>query len=186
MNRPLPTHQQVRTSMETELDASRSAGRRATVSNVEKQLGVTHATFYRNYPGQIAWFKAQLVARREGAVAVRDTVKHQDDLDRLRRENTDLRKQLRIYAEAIRQLSMDKALLEDKLQVLTGTTDLDERRRQQDLRGVSQRETEARVAAGEGSALGVGEHGRRLGPPGHLDGLPAPGPHRPGGAGAAP
>ncbi|MFE0778853.1 hypothetical protein [Streptomyces sp. NPDC058861] len=130
MNRPLPTDEQVRTAMEAELDESHDLGRRATVSKVEKRLGVTHATFYRNYPDQIDWFKSQLDARRQATVTVKDTAKREDDLARLRRENTDLRKQVRIYAEAIRQLTLDKATLEDKMQALEGIASLDEHRRQ--------------------------------------------------------
>jgi AcrR family transcriptional regulator len=131
VNRLLPTDEQVRTVMEAELGESRSLGRRATVSNIEKQLGVTHATFYRNYPDQIEWFKSQLDAMHKTTTTAKDSSKREDDLARLRRENTDLRKQLRIYAEAIRQLTLDKAALEDEHQALTGVTRLDERRRQQ-------------------------------------------------------
>ncbi|MER5358848.1 hypothetical protein [Streptomyces sp. NPDC002785] len=131
MNRLLPTDEQVRAAIEAELGESQALGRRATVSNVEKQLGVTHATFYRNYPDQIEWFKSQLDALRETKTTAKDSSKREDDLARLRRENTDLRKQLRIYAEAIRQLTLDKAELEDEHQALTGVTRLDERRRQQ-------------------------------------------------------
>ncbi|CAL9548354.1 hypothetical protein [Streptomyces sp. enrichment culture] len=131
MNRPLPTAEQVRSTMTAELDDSEANGRRATITNVEKQLDVTHATFYRNYPDLIEWFKAQLVARRQMAVTEKDTKKREDDLARLRRENTDLRKQVRIYAEAIRQLTLDKAALEDKVQSLAGIASLDERRRRQ-------------------------------------------------------
>ncbi|WP_326728900.1 hypothetical protein OHA74_26895 [Streptomyces phaeochromogenes] len=39
--------------METDLGENESLGRRAGVSNVENQLGVTHATSYRNYPDRI-------------------------------------------------------------------------------------------------------------------------------------
>ena len=53
-----------------------------------------------------------------------------DDLARLRRENTDLRKQVRIYAEAIRQLTLDKEALEERLQSFERVTSLDEHRRQ--------------------------------------------------------
>ncbi|WP_338484237.1 hypothetical protein VM636_08445 [Streptomyces sp. SCSIO 75703] len=131
MNRPLPTDEQVRSAMTAELDESEASGRRATASNVEKQLGVTHATFYRNYPDLIEWFKVQLVARRQEVVTEKGTSKREDDLDRLRRENTDLRKQVRIYAEAIRQLTLDKAALEDTVQSLAGIASLDDRRRRQ-------------------------------------------------------
>ncbi|MFC6061461.1 hypothetical protein [Streptomyces ochraceiscleroticus] len=130
MNRPLPTEEQVRSAMTAELAESEASDRRATVTNVEKQLGVTHATFYRNYSDLIEWFKAQLVARRQEAVTEKAASKREDDLARLRRENTDLRKQVRIYAEAIRQLTLDKSALEDELQGVTGITRLGDRRRQ--------------------------------------------------------
>ncbi|MFD5430495.1 hypothetical protein, partial [Streptomyces sp. NPDC127084] len=88
-------------------------GRRATATSVERQLGVTYATFYRDFPDLIEWFKGQLAAWRDKAGAEKDTAKREDDLARLRRENTDLHKQARIYAEAIRQLTLGKAILED-------------------------------------------------------------------------
>ncbi|MFB7851223.1 hypothetical protein ACFC34_30020 [Streptomyces sp. NPDC056053] len=117
--------------MQAELSESKVLGRRATVSNVEKSLGVTHATFYRNYPDHIEWFKTQLAHhQREAASTNKGAAKREDDLSRLRRENTDLRKQVRIYAEAIRQLTQDKATLEDEIQALSGVTRLDDRRRQ--------------------------------------------------------
>ncbi|MFD5556791.1 hypothetical protein ACFWIA_23480, partial [Streptomyces sp. NPDC127068] len=86
---------------------------------------------YLSYPDQIEWFKSQLDARRQAGTTAKDTTKREDDLARLRRENTDLRKQLRIYAEAMRQLTMDKAALEEQVQSLAGITSLDERRRRQ-------------------------------------------------------
>ncbi|GAA3372298.1 hypothetical protein GCM10017744_103260 [Streptomyces antimycoticus] len=137
MNRLLPTDAQVRTAMEAELGESQFLGRRATVSNVEKQLGVTHATFYRNYPDHIEWFKSQRDGLRETKTTANDSSKREDDLARLRRENTDRRKQLRTYAEAIRQLTLDKAALEDELQSWEGVTSLEERRRRKGDRAVT-------------------------------------------------
>ncbi|MFJ5123030.1 hypothetical protein [Kitasatospora sp. NPDC088548] len=128
MSPHLPTDAQVRTAMDTELAESKAAGRRATVTNVEKRLGVTHATFYRNYPDLIAWFKTQLADRHSSATAPKNSARADDETARLRRENSDLRKLVRIYAEAIRQLTVDKAALEDELQALSGVTSLTERR----------------------------------------------------------
>ncbi|MDH6709894.1 galactokinase [Kitasatospora sp. MAA19] len=126
-----PTDEQVRTAMESELAESEAAGRRATVTNAEKRLGVTHATFYRNYPELITWFKSQLADRHRSATTPKNSVRADDETTRLRRENTDLRKLVRIYAEAIRQLTGDKAALEDELQALGGVTNLADRRRHQ-------------------------------------------------------
>ncbi|MEU9048750.1 MULTISPECIES: hypothetical protein [unclassified Kitasatospora] len=129
MSHRLPTDEQVRTAMETELADSSAAGRRATVTSVEKRLGITHATFYRNYPEPIAWFKNQLTARRGPADTPQASTRPDDENARLRRENSDLRKLVRIYAEAIRQLTTDKANLEDQVQALSGVTSLTEHRR---------------------------------------------------------
>ncbi|MEV8326655.1 hypothetical protein [Kitasatospora sp. NPDC056731] len=127
MSHHLPTDEQARTAMESELAESEAAGRRATVTNVEKRLGVTHATFYRNYPELIAWFKTRLADRHRSATTPKNSARA-DENARLRRENSDLRKLVRIYAEAIRQLTVDKAALEDELQALSGVTSLAERR----------------------------------------------------------
>ncbi|MEU4302892.1 hypothetical protein [Kitasatospora aureofaciens] len=132
MSPHLPTDAQVRTAMETELAESKAVGRRATVTNVEKRLRVTHATFYRNYPELIAWFKSRLADRHRSATAPKNSARPDDETARLRRENSDLRKLVRIYAEAIRQLTVDKAALEDELEALSGVTSLTERRRAHD------------------------------------------------------
>ncbi|MFH8387112.1 hypothetical protein ACH4E7_40425 [Kitasatospora sp. NPDC018058] len=128
MSHHLRTDEQVRAAMESELAASEACGRRATVTGVEKRLGVPHATFYRNHPQSIAWFKSRLAGRHRPATAPKAGTRSDDEADRLRRENSDLRKLVRIYAEAIRQLTVDKAALEDELQALSGVTSLTERR----------------------------------------------------------
>ncbi len=128
MSPHLPTDEQVRIAMEAELADSEAASRRATVTNIEKRLGVTHATFYRNYPELITWFKSRLADRQRSVTAPKDGTRSDDETARLRRENSDLRKLVRIYAEAIRQLTVDKAALEDELQALSGVTSLTERR----------------------------------------------------------
>ncbi|MFJ5927591.1 hypothetical protein ACIQF6_33850 [Kitasatospora sp. NPDC092948] len=129
MSPRLPTDEQVRAAMESELAESEAAARRGTVTNVEKRLGVTHATFYRNYPELITWFKTRLADRHRSATTPKNSARADDANARLRRENSDLRKLVRIYAEAIRQLTGDKAALEDELQALSGVTNLAERRR---------------------------------------------------------
>jgi hypothetical protein len=97
-----------------------------------RALGVTHTTFYRNYPEPIAWFKSQLADRHRSVAAPTDSARADGETARLRRENSDLRKLVRIYAEAIRRLTVDKAALEDDLQALSGVTSLTERRRGHD------------------------------------------------------
>lgn len=132
MSTHLPTDEQVRTAMETELGESKAAGRRATVTNVEKRLGVTQATFYHNHPEPIAWFKSRLADRHRSATPPKDSTQADTETARLRRENSDQRKVVRTYAEAIRQLTVDKAALEEELQARSGVTSLTERRRGHD------------------------------------------------------
>ena len=132
MNRTLPNDEHVRAAMNTELEEAKTSGRRPTVTNVEKRLGIPHATFYRNYAQQVEWFKAQLAARRENTKSEPGDIERDDGLARLRQENTDLRKQLRIYAEAIRQLTLDKATLEDQIQDNARIHRLEDRRRNRD------------------------------------------------------
>ncbi|MFD5463910.1 hypothetical protein ACFWIQ_13975 [Kitasatospora sp. NPDC127059] len=128
MSPHLPTDEQVRTAMEAELAGSEAVGRRATVTTVEKRLRVTHATFYRNYPELITWFETRLADRNRSATTPKNSARADDENARLRWENSDLPKLVRIYAEAIRQLTVDKAALEDELQALSGVTSLTERR----------------------------------------------------------
>ncbi len=119
MRRALPTNESVRKELRAELDDAQEAQRRPTITNVEKRLGVAHATFYRNYPDQVEWFKDQFAQQRQTAQARGPNPKREDDLARLRRENSDLRKQVRIYAEAIRQLTLNNSSLEEQIQSQT-------------------------------------------------------------------
>jgi len=128
--RPLPTNDEVRLAMGLVLRASAETGRRPTITAVEHRLGVAHPTFYRNYPELIDWFKQQVQGRnvtRQG-----ETAAAQGDparvVARLRRENEDLRRLTRLYAEAIRQLSLDYAELEAEVNALAAVTSLDTRR----------------------------------------------------------
>jgi hypothetical protein len=67
-------------------------------------------------------------ARQEAPATARTDPSAQ--MARLRRENEDLRTLTKLYAEAIRQLTLDYAQLESKLNALAGVTPLDARREQ--------------------------------------------------------
>src|SRR4029453_6166975 len=107
--RPLPTNDEVRLAMDLVLRESAETGRRPTITAVEHRLGVAHPTFYRNYPELIDWFKQQAQGRT--ATPQGETGAAQGDpargVARLRRENEDLRRLTKLYAEAIRQLTLD-------------------------------------------------------------------------------
>jgi predicted Zn-dependent peptidase len=106
-------------------DAARD-GRRATVTTVERALDIPHATFDRNYRHLIDQFQRQ--ARQQQATDKPEPGRAATDTDktitRLRRENEDLRRLVKIYAESIRQLTIDRDALHTALQNTTNITAL--------------------------------------------------------------
>ena len=112
--------------MERVLAQAAENGRKATVTAVERVLGSPHATFDRNYRHLIDGFR-QRAQQHATAVGQSGSVRAGNDPDqvmyRLRRVNEDLRRLVKIYAESIRQLTLDHLELEAKL-----GQDLDRRR----------------------------------------------------------
>jgi hypothetical protein len=130
--RQLPTTEQVRLAMDLVLREAAKTGHRPTITAVERRLDIAHPTFYRNFSELIDWFKQQVrdlkPARQDAPAATRTDPNAQ--MARLRRENEDLRTLTKLYAEAIRQLTLDYAQLESKLNALAGVTPLDAWREQ--------------------------------------------------------
>lgn len=109
--------------MASVLAESAASGRRATITSVEARLGITHATFYRHYPALIDWFHTQQANRR--SAILRDEIDSTTILlIRLRHDNADLKKLVAVYAEAIRQLTIDNADLRTQLEEISGVTTL--------------------------------------------------------------
>lgn len=131
MRRDLPADDQVTVVMERVLAQAAQDGHRATVTAVEKALGIPHATFDRNYRHLIEDFR-QRAQRQAAAAGPAGPVSTDNDpgqvLQRLRRENEDLRRLVKIYAESIRQLTLDQLELEAKLSATAGISTLSSRR----------------------------------------------------------
>lgn len=131
MRRDLPADDQVTVVMERVLAQAAQDGRRATVTAVEKVLGIPHATFDRNYRHLIEDFR-QRAQRQAAAAGPVGPVSTDNDpgqvIQRLRRENEDLRRLVKIYAESIRQLTLDQLELEAKLSATAGISMLSGRR----------------------------------------------------------
>lgn len=129
--RQLPTDDEVRLAMDLVLRESAETGRRPTITAVEHRLDIAHPTFYRNYPELIDWFKQRLQDQKAARQGKTDTARRDPaaEMARLRRENEDLRTLTKLYAEAIRQLTMDYTELEAKVNAQAGVTTLDARRR---------------------------------------------------------
>jgi hypothetical protein len=131
MRRNLPADDQVTAVMERILARAAQNGRRATVTAVEKALGIPHATFDRNYRHLIENFRRR-AQQQASATRPAGQVSAGNDADqviqRLRRENEDLRRLVKIYAESIRQLTLDYSELQAKLNTAVGVTTLADRR----------------------------------------------------------
>lgn len=131
MRRQLPADDQVAVAMERVLAQAAENGRRATVTAVERALGIPHATFDRNYRHLIEDFR-QRAQQQAAAARPAGQMSAGDDpgqvTQRLRRENEDLRRLVKTYAESIRQLTLDHLELEANLNTAVGVTTLANRR----------------------------------------------------------
>lgn len=110
MTRPTPTDDEVQLAMNLVLREAQEAGRRPTITAVERRLDVKHATFYRNFPHLITWFQEQTDAQRDARKPEQKAHRKktpEDVIADLRRENTQMRRALALYAEALRQLTLD-------------------------------------------------------------------------------
>lgn len=127
MTRPTLTDDEVQLAMNLVLREAQETGRRATITAVERRLDVKHATFYRNFPHLITWFQEQVDAQRNVAKPEHDAERpkpQEDVITDLRRENTRLRRTLTIYAEALRQLTLDYQEVRSQVQDSAHVTDL--------------------------------------------------------------
>jgi hypothetical protein len=114
VKRALPDADTVKAAIDTVLEEAFASGRRPTVTAIERRLGIPHATFHRHYADLIdTHFRPRIpVARAEthtDGPEADDTKK--ENLRRLRKENTDLRRTLALYEEAIRQLTLENHAL---------------------------------------------------------------------------
>ncbi|MYQ91486.1 hypothetical protein GTY20_09165 [Streptomyces sp. SID4946] len=133
MTRPTLTDDEVQLAMNLVLREAQEAGRRPTITAVERRLDVKHATFYRNFPHLITWFQEQADAQRDTTKQEQRTEHKktsEDIIADLRRENIQLRRTVGIYAEALRQLTLDYEKVCSQIQHQAQITDLASRRKQ--------------------------------------------------------
>ncbi|SBT89349.1 hypothetical protein GA0115233_1008122 [Streptomyces sp. DI166] len=128
MTRPTLTDDEVQLAMDLVFREAQEAGRHPTITAVEKRLDIKHATFYRNYPHLIATFKERADALRnapcEPASDSEQKKTSEDTIAGLRREVTQLRRTVAIYAEALRQLTLDYEEMRCQVQQSSQVTDL--------------------------------------------------------------
>ena len=121
----LPSEIEVRAAMDQILEHSKHTGRRPTIADVERKLGIAHATFCRHFTALTdTYFKPRAAELRKRPIdttgAEAETI--QQATQRLRQENTDLRKLIQLYAEQIRQLTLDRHDLILQVEQLSGVT----------------------------------------------------------------
>jgi AraC-like DNA-binding protein len=125
MTTHLPSEIEVRAAMDQILEHSEHTGKRPTIADVERKLGIAHATFCRHFTALTSsYFKPRVAELRKGPVNMTGTEAEtiQQTMQRLRRENTDLRKLIQLYAEQIRQLTLDRHELTLQVEQLSGIT----------------------------------------------------------------
>lgn len=133
MRRLLPADDHVNAVMVRVLAEAAENGRKATVTAVERALGIPHATFDRTYRHLIDDFRQRAQDQSATAKPTREVSSGKDPdqvIQRLRRENEDLRRLVKIYAESIRQLTLDHLELQAKLNATASITTLPTRRKQ--------------------------------------------------------
>lgn len=89
---------------------------------IERHLGIPHATFHRHYADLIdTHFRPRIPELAQPATTTSSSAadaRAEANLSRLRRENTDLRRTLALYEEAIRQLTLENDALRQGATVL--------------------------------------------------------------------
>ncbi|MFJ8111638.1 hypothetical protein [Streptomyces sp. NPDC096132] len=121
MKRALPDTDTVKAAIDTVLDEAASSGRRPTVTAIERHLGIPHATFHRHYAHLIdTHFRPRIPAPRAETHTVQlpAPTAREENLRRLRQENTDLRRTLALFEEAIRQLTLENDALRNSATVV--------------------------------------------------------------------
>ncbi|WP_089107754.1 hypothetical protein [Streptomyces hyaluromycini] len=115
MKRALPDADTIKAAIDTVLAEAATRGRRPTVTAIERLLGIPHATFHRHYADLIdTHFRPgipQPAPHQATTASPAPGTRADDNLSRLRRENTDLRRTLALYEEAIRQLTLENDAL---------------------------------------------------------------------------
>ncbi|MDH6630596.1 hypothetical protein M2271_008457 [Streptomyces sp. LBL] len=111
MKRALPDTDTVKAAIDTVLAEAAARGRRPTVTAVERFLDIPHATFHRHYADLIDTHFRPRIPQSATTPSPAPNARAEANLSRLRRENTDLRRTLALYEEAIRQLALENNAL---------------------------------------------------------------------------
>ncbi len=128
----LPGEDDVRAAADELLTQHRAGGAYPSVSSLAKRFHVNRTTFYRHYSA-ITDAMLDAAADHQASGAKRRRPRREEDdrdhtIERLRSENTDLRRHLDIYEEHIRMLTLENQGLRQQLEQAAGLTDINDRR----------------------------------------------------------
>jgi hypothetical protein len=118
----LPDTDTVKAALDTVLAEASARGRRPTVAAVERFLDIPHATFHRHYSDLIDTHFRPRIPQPATTPSPAPNARAEAKLSRLRRENTDLRRTLALYEEAIRQLALENSALRGGVTVVPLST----------------------------------------------------------------
>ena len=128
----LPTEEVVRAAVDELLAQHRAGGSYPSVSALAKRFHVNRTTFYRHYYTVTAAMLDTAAHQHTNGTQRRRPRREEDDRDRtiqrLRAENTDLRRHLDIYEEHIRMLTIENQGFRRQLEQAAGLADLNDRR----------------------------------------------------------
>lgn len=131
----LPATETVGDAAQELLAAHRDGGPYPTVSGLARRFGINRTTFYRHYPEIV---QAMLdAAEKQNSHTPRrrrpqpDSDTSEQTINRLRRENNDLRKHVEIYEEHIRMLTTQNHRLREQVETAAGVSRLGQRRRRE-------------------------------------------------------
>jgi AcrR family transcriptional regulator len=128
----LPPDDVVRAAADELLTQHRAGGSYPSVSSLAKRFHVNRTTFYRHYSA-ITDAMLDTAAHQNANGAKRRRPRREEDdgnhtIQRLRSENSDLRRHLDIYEEHIRMLTIENQQLRQQLEQASGLTDINDRR----------------------------------------------------------
>jgi AcrR family transcriptional regulator len=107
-----------------------AAGKRPTVSELARRLGLTNATFWRHFPEIAADIAADIAALRRSTRAARPEPadSHAARIAALTRDNQDLRANLALAIANIQRLTVENQQLREKLEQQTKIVHIPTRR----------------------------------------------------------
>jgi len=112
----LPTDEQVRAAMHELLDESTTTGKRATVVELARRVGLTNPTFWRHFPVIASELRHLTPAAPPPEPTHDNTHALKSENARLRRTNASLSEDLNVALASIQRLALENQALRTQLE----------------------------------------------------------------------